>query len=81
MSVRERSVMVAAICCKLEAMAGAVGGWEPAARRRSGRGVGAGVRRYQLMSARESMGGCGGIDLARATGDESESAGAGAGAT
>jgi hypothetical protein len=26
MSVRERSVMVAAICCKLEAMAGAVAG-------------------------------------------------------
>jgi hypothetical protein len=54
MRVRERSVMVAAICCRLDAMVASSGG--------SSRGrewEGAEVRRYQNLCVRGSIGGRG----------------------
>ena len=56
MSVLERSVMPAAMCCRLEAMVDCSRGRY---RYQKWKLVEAVVERYQMMSARESIGGCG----------------------
>jgi hypothetical protein len=70
MSVRERSVMVAAICCKLDAMAWCSCG---SSRPLPEVEVVVGVRRYQIMSARDSIGAAIANDVAWTACDESES--------
>jgi hypothetical protein len=69
MSVRERSVMVAAICCKLDAMAGcSCGSSRPLPEVGVVVGGEVGVRRYQTVSARDGIGAAAADDGARTGG-------------